>query len=589
MTSVSSSSLAQHSKGGGGGGRSTAGTGLSPSSSFPSLQLPPAPGPLLNHLFSPNKPCVCVEFGQSTVKIGFSGEALPRAVLKSPAGLIEGLQRVGMVEKRGGEEEETEEDWLYLKIVDYFEMLYFRYLLVQPNERRLVLTCSHLSGIPAGGMETVRDVLLEGWFGAERDKLRGRLEKERDDQVIGRRTRGGEEEEGEDYDCDQGKKEFLFRMFDNLFVQIVSSQEMAVMGFKEKKVIEGEEDEEKEKDKETKEKKSTPPEEEESRISNTGLVVDLGSSDAVILAVYEGVPLVGPRGVRWTRCGSGGVLEDLVVRQLVMGYKWGEEKRRRRKGKEGGAEEEEVLELPDWFVKEVTCQVFCFLHAVENSNKNGENGDECELIFELPSGRRRRRMNDSDDDDDDDDDDTVRVSVTRAEINAVLKTAGIGWSGDNRGEGGVSEYLDKDGKYEDMGGVAELILDVLSKVPIDCRRELAQRVMVVGGMAQLLTAPLRKGLNIALKQRRDVLGTRMGERNDEGVGNVFLDEDIHILEGTCPPHLQAWFGTSLFAALQAHVQMTTSTSASLTSSSSSRTAAAGLASLRMKHSSLLSR
>jgi len=91
-----------------------------------------------------DKQAVIFDIGAAFTKIGFAGEFVPRNIIRSTvATIIDGeRQLIKLIETTDRSKEEN-----YLLFKDFFHTIYFRYLLVNPKERRVVISESMLTSI----------------------------------------------------------------------------------------------------------------------------------------------------------------------------------------------------------------------------------------------------------------------------------------------------------------------------------------------------------------------------------------------------------------------------------------------------------
>uniref|UniRef100_A0A1I8GTS5 Actin-related protein 10 n=1 Tax=Macrostomum lignano TaxID=282301 RepID=A0A1I8GTS5_9PLAT len=115
--------------------------------------------PLLDINYSTEKPCIVVELGHSLTKCGIAGEFAPRWI--SPSVAVKTrvgeapLQSIGVPRNVW---DYKEKDDLRALLVDFFHSIYFKYLLVNPKERPVLLVESVLC--PTLIRDTVADVLF---------------------------------------------------------------------------------------------------------------------------------------------------------------------------------------------------------------------------------------------------------------------------------------------------------------------------------------------------------------------------------------------------------------------------------------------
>ncbi|XP_033110536.1 actin-related protein 10-like [Anneissia japonica] len=99
------------------------------------------------------KTAVILDLGSAYSKVGFAGECHPRAILRSEVKRI----KTGKVVKIFGEPD-TEDD-LYDTLVDFLHTIYFRHLLVNTRDRRVIICESFLC--PSSFRETLAKVLFK--------------------------------------------------------------------------------------------------------------------------------------------------------------------------------------------------------------------------------------------------------------------------------------------------------------------------------------------------------------------------------------------------------------------------------------------
>ena len=90
------------------------------------------------------KNAVCFDFGAVYAKVGYAGEAAPRAIIKTPAQIAD---------------PKASADVLYAVLVDFIHKIYFQHLLVNPKDRRVVLV-DHILG-PIRLKEALSKVLFK--------------------------------------------------------------------------------------------------------------------------------------------------------------------------------------------------------------------------------------------------------------------------------------------------------------------------------------------------------------------------------------------------------------------------------------------
>ncbi|MBN3284085.1 ARP10 protein, partial [Polyodon spathula] len=97
------------------------------------------------------KTAVVIDLGTAYTKCGFAGESGPRCIIPSE------IQRSGQAVKVVQHNMNTEE--LYLNLKKFIHMLYFRHLLVNPRDRRVVIIESVLC--PSHFRDTLTRVLFK--------------------------------------------------------------------------------------------------------------------------------------------------------------------------------------------------------------------------------------------------------------------------------------------------------------------------------------------------------------------------------------------------------------------------------------------
>ena len=95
------------------------------------------------------KHAVVLDIGSSLCKVGYAGEPIPRAIIRTPECL-----------RTSTSSQTTDENYenLQNKIVQFVHKLYFEHLLVNPKDRRVVLVESLLGDV------RLRDILVEILF-----------------------------------------------------------------------------------------------------------------------------------------------------------------------------------------------------------------------------------------------------------------------------------------------------------------------------------------------------------------------------------------------------------------------------------------
>ena len=97
------------------------------------------------------KHAVVLDVGTVLCKVGYAGEPIPRAIIRTP----ECLNIKGSSQLSSTEEYEKFRD----KVVSFVHRLYFEHLLVNPKDRRVVLVESILGDL------SLRDMLVDVLFG----------------------------------------------------------------------------------------------------------------------------------------------------------------------------------------------------------------------------------------------------------------------------------------------------------------------------------------------------------------------------------------------------------------------------------------
>ncbi|MGH0187669.1 UNVERIFIED_CONTAM: hypothetical protein FKN15_026006 [Acipenser sinensis] len=97
------------------------------------------------------KTAVVIDLGTAYTKCGFAGESGPRCIIPSE------IQRTGQAVKVVQHNINTEE--LYSNLKEFIHMLYFRHLLVNPRDRRVVIIESVLC--PSHFRDTLTRVLFK--------------------------------------------------------------------------------------------------------------------------------------------------------------------------------------------------------------------------------------------------------------------------------------------------------------------------------------------------------------------------------------------------------------------------------------------
>ncbi len=92
------------------------------------------------------KNAIVIDLGRANTKVGYAGEAAPRAIVRTPA------------ELRNQGQKDLTRDKLYDSLVSFVHRLYFSHLLVNPKDRRVVLVDQLLGSI------LVKEVLAEVLF-----------------------------------------------------------------------------------------------------------------------------------------------------------------------------------------------------------------------------------------------------------------------------------------------------------------------------------------------------------------------------------------------------------------------------------------
>jgi len=349
------------------------------------------------------KHAVVLDIGSAFTKCGYSGELSPRCIIPSK---ISGqwLHSVNDPAK------------LYAALVDFIHHLYFKWLLVNPKDRRVVVVENIL------GSTMFKEVLAK----------------------------------------------VLFRHYEVSSVLFVPSHLVCLFSLG----------------------------------VNTGLVLDIGHKEVTLLPVYQGVPILAS----WQAQPLAGeavhlaVKADLTARGVVT----------------RGGEEDQVVPvsdtpelLTDKLVEDVTLRC-CF---VTNINR----GRQLSSAIADPSGV------------------TSLSSCLKNSAPTVLFPV----SGDQHllidgvTREGSTELLwamDEDGM-----SVASMVLDAISASPIDCRKELAESLVLVGGMAMM------PGFTSRLNQElKSLLATPKYE-------NTKID-NFKIYQPPSKANYTAWLGGAIFGA-----------------------------------------
>ena len=88
-----------------------------------------------------DKQAVILEIGEAYTKIGFAGESNPRHIIPSKVKKLVGFE---LVEIKVWQNEAKESE-LYETFREFLHMIYFKYLLVNPKERKVVISESILA------------------------------------------------------------------------------------------------------------------------------------------------------------------------------------------------------------------------------------------------------------------------------------------------------------------------------------------------------------------------------------------------------------------------------------------------------------
>ncbi|KAM9293859.1 actin-related protein 10 [Gastrophryne carolinensis] len=99
------------------------------------------------------KTAVVIDLGESFTKCGFAGETGPRCIIRSE------IRKPGLTKPIRVVQYNINTEELYSYLVEFIHMLYFRHLLVNPRDRRVVLIESVLS--PSHFRETLTRVLFK--------------------------------------------------------------------------------------------------------------------------------------------------------------------------------------------------------------------------------------------------------------------------------------------------------------------------------------------------------------------------------------------------------------------------------------------
>lgn len=132
--------------------------------------------------FGADKQAVVIDIGSMYTKVGFAGEYSPRHIIRSQitehnTGVLTTITLLDIqnydvevskvdCEKKltdfternfNGEEEKLKKEKKFKFFKDFFQMLYFKYLLVNPKERRVVISESMLKSVD------MRNIVAEVW------------------------------------------------------------------------------------------------------------------------------------------------------------------------------------------------------------------------------------------------------------------------------------------------------------------------------------------------------------------------------------------------------------------------------------------
>ena len=433
-----------------------------------------------------SKPAVILEIGRSITRAGFSGEALPRCVLrtvvksrataKSPSRDV--WEHVFVKKDNQSKQDEIN---TYMRVVDFLHMLFYKYLLVAPRERRVIVLVSIL--FPSPMIELIRQALRVGFH------------------------------------------------VEKTAIEIVTSQEMAVLPFA---IV----------------KSSVPVEQEdraagrfdEEQIQRTGLVVDLGMNDTVVVPIYESAVL--HNGVRWSPAGSGVLMNGIVEKFL----------------KDKTGLDTEGRGTPEWVAEELKCRM---LGAM--CDGGGCGGIVCEGY----GGEG------------------VQMRVTSTDIDVILGGCGLPGTVDEAVRYGDEKVVSDLGVFckdydNDVACVVDMVVESLQNVPIDTRDALRMRLMFVGGLVS--AAPWIA--DRIEEQVRERLHEVVGAHREGGIHQA--GREVGRKKCAFPAHLQSWCGASVYGCVSSHVSLTAPSTSVSAASVSAVTSLTG-SQLSFKSSSSLNR
>lgn len=290
-----------------------------------------------------DKQAVVLDLGHRYTKFGFAGEASPRCIVPSE------VKNSETGEVRAVLNYKDEED-LYSLLVDFLHMLYFKYVLVNPKDRRVVVVESLLCPT------VIRDTLAK----------------------------------------------VLFRHFEVSSVMFVPSHlvSLATLGV------------------------------------GTGLIVDVGHQEALLIPVYEGVPVLR----LWQAQPLAGAAIELRLREQLMSWYTNKESA----SGDNIRISQDIANLPDCIIEDIKVRG-CFVTTLERGNKLAE-----EETPEPPVPDFDYRVGG---------DKVIRIpGPVREAVHEVL--------------------FEKD---NDQMSLPHMILDAIQKSAIDMRKPLAGNIVLVGG------------------------------------------------------------------------------------------------------------
>jgi len=300
------------------------------------------------------KHAVVLDIGWDTTKCGYAGEVSPRCIIPSKVDNTRILDT-------------TDPDKLYALLVDFVHHLYFKWLLVNPKDRRVVIVENLL------GSSLFKDTLVK----------------------------------------------VLFRHYEVSSVLCAPSHLVSLFSLG----------------------------------VNTGLVLDVGHKEATLVPVYEGVPILAA----WQAQPLAGeavqeaVKADLICRGLVTSSVIGDSPQR-------------VGDTPELLTEDLVRDISLRCCFVTNINR----GRQLREVTERPEGEERSP--------------TTSLAHLAPLVNYPMSGSQF-LQVDGITREGSSELLwNLDNDYI---SVASMILDSILASPLDCRRQLSDSLVIIGGTSMM--------------------------------------------------------------------------------------------------------